>query len=93
VRLLREGGLAASVVNSIADLVREPHVWSRGDLVRRGVGTDEIVMQGIVPVLSRTPGRLGDWSRRPGSDNASVVGTLLGYSPERIREVTSASGP
>jgi crotonobetainyl-CoA:carnitine CoA-transferase CaiB-like acyl-CoA transferase len=89
VRLLREGGLAASVVNSIADLVREPHVWSRGDLVRRAVGADEIVMQGVVPVLSRTPGRLGDWSRRPGSDNASVLGTLLGYSPERIRDVIS----
>ena len=94
VRVWRQAGLAASVVNSIADLVREPHVWSRGDLVRRADGgAGEIVMQGIVPVLSRTPGRLGDWSRRPGSDSADVLATLLGYSPERIREVTSASGP
>jgi succinyl-CoA---D-citramalate CoA-transferase len=89
VAVLRQAGLAASPVNSIADLVREPHLWSRGDLVRRG----EIVTQGIVPVLSRTPGRLGDWSRRPGSDNADVLGTLLGYSPELIREVTGAAGP
>jgi crotonobetainyl-CoA:carnitine CoA-transferase CaiB-like acyl-CoA transferase len=93
VRALRQAGLAASAVNSIADLVREPHVWSRGDLVRRAAGADEIVMQGIVPVWSRTPGRLGDWSRRPGSDNASVLATLLGDSPERIREVTFASRP
>ena len=93
VAVLRQAGLAASVVNSIADLVREAHLWSRGDLVRRADGNaGEIVTQGIVPVLSRTPGRLGDWSRRPGSDNADVLGTLLGYSPDRIREVTSATG-
>ena len=94
VRVWRQAGLAASVVNSIAELVREPHVWSRGDLVRLGDGgAGEIVMQGIVPMLSRTPGRLGDWSRRPGSDNTDVLETLLSYSPEQIREVTSASEP
>ena len=59
VQALRRAGLAASAVNSVADLVREPHLWSRGDLVRcadpeRG----EIVTQGIVPLFSRTPGRI-----------------------------------
>jgi formyl-CoA transferase len=94
VRVLREAGLAASVVNSITDLVREPHLWSRGDLVRRSDGAGgEIVTQGIVPVLTRTPGRLTAWSRRPGSDNEAVLGALLGYSPERVREVTSTPGP
>jgi formyl-CoA transferase/succinyl-CoA--D-citramalate CoA-transferase len=94
VRVLRQAGLSASAVNSVADLVREPHLWSRGDLVRRldrEVG--EIVTQGVVPLLSRTPGRLGDWSRHPGSDNDAVLGTLLGYTPEQVREVTSAPGP
>ena len=92
VRVLRQAGLAASVVNSVADLVREPHLWSRGDLVRRAdPGTGEIVTQGVVPLLSRTPGRLGDWSRRPGSDNDAVLGALLGYSPQRIREIASPS--
>ena len=91
--VLRQAGLGASAVNSVADLVREPHLWSRGDLVRRSDGgTGEIVMQGVVPVLSRTPGRLTGWSHRPGSDNEVVLGSLLGYTPERIREVTSASG-
>jgi crotonobetainyl-CoA:carnitine CoA-transferase CaiB-like acyl-CoA transferase len=94
VRLLRRAGLAASAVNSVADLVREPHLWSRGDLVRRhDPEMGEIITQGIVPVLSRTPGRLTDWSRRPGSDNEAVLGGLLGYTPERVREVTSAPGP
>jgi crotonobetainyl-CoA:carnitine CoA-transferase CaiB-like acyl-CoA transferase len=93
VRVLRQAGLAASVVNSIADLVREPHVWSRGDLVRQRDGEGEIVTQGVVPVLTRTPGRLTGWSRRPGSDNEAVLGTLLGYSPERVRELTAPAGP
>jgi crotonobetainyl-CoA:carnitine CoA-transferase CaiB-like acyl-CoA transferase len=93
VRVLRQAGLPASVVNSVADLVREPHLWSRGDLVKRSdPEAGEIVMQGIVPILSMTPGRLTDWSRRPGSDNEAVLGGLLGYPSERIREVTSASG-
>ena len=88
VRTLRGAGLAASPVNSVADLVREPHLWSRGDLVRlsdpeRG----EIVTQGIVPLLSRTPGRVTGWSRHPGSDNDAVLGGLLGYTPEQIRAV------
>jgi len=91
---LRRAGLAASAVNSVADLVREPHLWSRGDLVRcvdpdRG----EIVTQGIVPLFSRTPGRLRGWPGRPGSDNDTVLGALLGYTPEQVRRVTSGPAP
>ena len=91
---LRRAGLAASAVNSVADLVREPHLWNRGDLVRcvdpdRG----EIVTQGIVPLFSRTPGRLRGWPGRPGSDNDTVLGALLGYTPEQVRRVTSGPAP
>ncbi len=85
---LRGAGLAASVVNSVADLLREPHVWSRGDLVRlTHPELGEIVTQGIVPRLSRTPGRVAGWSRRPGSDNEPVLRELLGLTPEQIREL------
>ncbi len=93
-RVLRQAGLAASAVNSVADLMREPHLWSRGDLVRfNDPELGEIITQGIVPILSRTPGRLTGWSRRPGSDNEALLGALLGYTPARVREVTSAPGP
>ena len=93
-RALRRAGLAASVVNSVADLVREPHLWARGVLVRLAhPDFGEIVTQGVVPTLSRTPGRIAGWSRAPGSDNDPVLGGLLGYSPEQIREVTEARGP
>ena len=91
VAALRGAGLAASAVNSVADLVREPHCWSRGDLVRLvhpEVG--EIVTQGIVPSLSRPRGRVAGWSRQPGSDNEAVLGALLGYSAARIRELAGS---
>jgi formyl-CoA transferase len=85
---LRGAGLAASVVNSVADLLREPHLWSRGDLVRlTHPELGEIVTQGIVPRLSRTPGRVAGWSRRPGSDNEAVLRELLGLTPEQVREL------
>jgi crotonobetainyl-CoA:carnitine CoA-transferase CaiB-like acyl-CoA transferase len=88
VTTLRGAGLAASAVNSVADLVREPHCWSRGDLVRLAhPEMGEIVTQGIVPALSRTPGRVAGWSPRPGSDNEAVFGGLLGYPAERIQEI------
>ena len=88
VAALRGAGLAASAVNSVADLVREPHCWSRGDLVRLAhPEMGEIVTQGIVPSLSRTPGRVAGWSRQPGSDNEAVLGELLGYTAARIREL------
>jgi len=88
VSALRGAGLAASAVNSVADLVREPHLWSRGDLLRLAhPEMGEIVTQGIVPLLSRTPGRVAGWSRQPGSDNEAVLGGLLGYTAARIREL------
>jgi formyl-CoA transferase len=75
-----------SPVNSVADLIREPHCWTRGDLVRLAhPDLGEIVTQGIVPSLSRTPGRVAGWSRQPGSDNEAVLGAFLGYSTERTQ--------
>jgi len=86
VAALRGAGLAASTVNSVADLVREPHCWTRGDLVRLDhPEMGEIVTQGVVPSLSLTPGRVAGWSRCPGSDNEAVFGGLLGYTSEQIR--------
>jgi len=88
VGLLRGAGLAASVVNSVADLMREPHLWSRGDLVRLAhPELGEIVTQGIVPRLSRTPGRVAGWAARPGSHTEPVLRELLGFTPEQIREL------
>ena len=89
---LRAAGLAATVVNSVADLVKEPHCWSRGDLLRlTHPALGEVVTQGIVPTLSRTPGRVAHWSTGPGSDTEAVLRELLGYTPEQVRDHLAAS--
>jgi formyl-CoA transferase len=89
---LRGVGLAATGVNSVADLVQEPHCWSRGDLVRlTHPALGEVVTQGIVPTLSRTPGRVAHWSTGPGSDTEAVLRDLLGYTPEQVREYIAAA--
>ena len=72
-------------MNSVADLVGEAHLWSRGDLVRcADPELGEVVMQGVVPLLSGTPGRITGWSPAPGSDNDAVLaitGNLYVYGP------------
>src|SRR5581483_9900744 len=89
---LRAAGLGATVVNSVADLVNEPHCWSRGDLLRlTHPALGEVVTQGVVPILSRTPGRVAHWSTGPGSDTEAVLRDLLGFTPEQVREHLGAS--
>ena len=89
---LRGVGLAATGVNSVADLVQEPHCWSRGDLVRlTHPALGEVVTQGIVPTLSRTPGCVAHWSTGPGSDTEAVLRDLLGYTPEQVRDYVAAA--
>ena len=94
VQALRRAGLPASPVNSVADLVRDPHLWSRGNLVRlsdpeRG----EVVTQGVVPRLVRTLGCVAGCSPYPGSDNDAVLGGILGYSPQQMRCLTEPVQP
>jgi formyl-CoA transferase len=75
VATFRRAGLLAIAVGSVADLAEDPHVRARGNLVRvAGAGVGEVVMPGVVPALSRTPGRVAGWSPFPGSDNDAVRG-------------------
>jgi crotonobetainyl-CoA:carnitine CoA-transferase CaiB-like acyl-CoA transferase len=91
VEALRRAGACCSAVNSVADLFREDHVWSRGNLVRdEDPELGSVVTVGVVPTLSRTPGRLAGWSRFRGSENENVLTGLLGYPPDRVSVLTEA---
>lgn len=94
VRELRAAGARCSVVNSAADLVAEPHLWSRLNLARVDVpGLGEVVVPGPVPRFARRSMRLARWSDRRGSDNSAVLGGLLGYSASAIAEATQTGAP
>lgn len=90
VATLQRAGLTSGVVNSVAEIFEDSHVWARGNLVRvEHPRVGEVVTQGVVPLLSRTPGRVWGSSEYPGSDNEAVLGQILGYDSERIRVATA----
>lgn len=91
VTALRAAGVPSSEVNSAATIHGNEHIWSRGTLVHvEHPELGDIVTQGVVPKLSRTPGRVRFWSPYPGSDNEAVLGGLLGYDAERVEQLTQA---
>jgi succinyl-CoA:(S)-malate CoA-transferase subunit A len=72
-------------VNSIADIFNDPHFAARGNLVRwREENLGEVVVPGVVPTLSATPGRITNLGPRLGNANDEVLRTLLGLAAEEI---------
>lgn len=89
--LLQGAGVAAGPVNTVADLVADEHVWSRGSLVRftdPNLG-EELTMQGVFPLLSRTPGAIQGVGREPGQDTRQVLRELLKLSDSEISRLVS----
>jgi crotonobetainyl-CoA:carnitine CoA-transferase CaiB-like acyl-CoA transferase len=83
---LLEARVPASKVNSIADVFADPQVAARENLtpVPDGKG-GEVRMVGVLPKLSRTPGRIRHAGRPLGADNEEVYGELVGLEPAAIR--------
>ena len=78
----------AGKVNSIADIFADEHFQARGNLAR--VPADElgeIVVPGVVPTLSATPGRIRHLG--PTLDNATteVLQGLLGLHADELRRL------
>jgi len=90
---LRAAGVPAQPVNSVIELLREPHLRERGALIRVvDPEHGEITVPGVVPSLSRTPGRVTGWPRRAGADNEAVLGGVLGYSSAEIASAIEGAG-
>ena len=76
--VLEEGGVPASPVNSIADIFRDPHVAARANLIPvHDPHLGEMIQPGVVPKLSRTPGRVQSGAPRLGEHNDEVFLGLL----------------
>lgn len=84
---LSEAQVVVGPVNTVADVVEDPQLRSRGMVVEHD---DERVAEpvlgpGIVPILSETPGSVRNaGSPRPGFDNDAVYAGLLGYSQDKL---------
>ncbi len=84
--------LAAEVpigpLNTIADIVEDPHVQARGDLVtidEPGLGA--VTIPSVIPKLSATPGRIDTLGPALGSANREIYGGLLGLSDADIEKL------
>ncbi|HEX6548798.1 MAG TPA: CoA transferase [Candidatus Dormibacteraeota bacterium] len=78
--VLNGAGLVSGPVYSVADIFEDPHYQARDMLVARAdPELGALVMPGVTPKLSETPGSVGEpGSWDAGVDNAAVYGSLLG---------------
>jgi crotonobetainyl-CoA:carnitine CoA-transferase CaiB-like acyl-CoA transferase len=86
--LLDEAGIPAGPVMSMADIAADPQFQSRDMLVRvpdDRLPEKEVVLPGIVPKLTETPGVIYHSGGALGADNDAVYGDLLGLSETEIR--------
>jgi crotonobetainyl-CoA:carnitine CoA-transferase CaiB-like acyl-CoA transferase len=90
--MLQGAGISAGVVQNVEDqMQRDSQLRARGffeeiEHVKKGA----VVATGIPLGLTSTPGRSGRAGAALGQDNDYVFGTLLGMSPEEIREAVEA---
>lgn len=75
-------------LNTIADIFADPHFRAREDLVSVDVpGIGEVVVPGVFPKLSRTPGRITHLGPPLGSDTDAVLRELLDLSSAELKEL------
>ncbi|MRG72682.1 CoA transferase [Alphaproteobacteria bacterium HT1-32] len=92
IEICTENGVPAGAVNSIADIFEDPHFRDRGTLTTVDVpGVGDVVVPGVVPRLSKTPGEVTSLGPVLGDANDAVYGDWLGLSDEE-RKTLKAEG-
>jgi formyl-CoA transferase len=80
---LEKAEVPSGRIYSIADIAADPHYGARAMIERHRLGERELLLPGIVPKLSRTPGATRWIGPRLGEHTDEVLGTL-GYTREAI---------
>jgi crotonobetainyl-CoA:carnitine CoA-transferase CaiB-like acyl-CoA transferase len=82
---LQAVGIAAGVVQNVADLARDPQLVARGFFEEIAhVKKEKVLATGIPLGLTATPVRSGPAGAAVGQDNAYVFGEIAGLSAEEI---------
>jgi len=77
---LEAAAIPGGLINSVADMMLDPHFQSRGLFETIALEGQELVLPAILPKLTQTPGRT-DWPGPCiGSHNDEILGQLLGLS-------------
>ena len=75
-------------LNSIADIFEDEHFQARGNLVTlEEPGLGEVVVPGVTPTLSATPGRVHSLGPSLGNATYEVMRELLGISADDIKRL------
>ena len=78
----------AGKVNSIADIFADEHFKARGNLANVPVpGIGDVVVPGVVPRLSETPGRIDHLGPALGNATQDVLIGLLGLKADELRHL------
>jgi crotonobetainyl-CoA:carnitine CoA-transferase CaiB-like acyl-CoA transferase len=78
----------AGPINSIADIFEDPHFRARDQLVTiDDPEVGEVTIPGVIPKLSKTPGRIKSLGQGLGASNADIYGKLLGLDDAKIADL------
>lgn len=87
--LLADKGVPSGLIYSAKDIVEDPHYQARDMIIKTEHPTlGEFPMPGIVPKLSRTPGKVKHvGAEMMGKCNEEIYGKLLNYDEEKLAEL------
>jgi crotonobetainyl-CoA:carnitine CoA-transferase CaiB-like acyl-CoA transferase len=84
IELLSQAGVPAGPICSVADIVEDPHYWAREMLLSfADPRLGEIMLPGIVPKLTETPGGVSWLGPELGEHNQEVYQDVLGFDDKR----------
>jgi crotonobetainyl-CoA:carnitine CoA-transferase CaiB-like acyl-CoA transferase len=90
--VLSAAGVPAGRIYTAGDIARDPHYAARQmilDVPEPGLGGETVPMPGVVPKLSRTPGRVQRGAPLLGEHNDEVLGHLDSLSEDLSAATTS----
>ncbi len=88
VRVLEEATVPVGPIYSVADMLADPHFQERGLFEDLTLEDGETVkLPTLVPKLSETPGGTEWVGPALGAHNREVLGQILGYSDQQLREL------
>jgi crotonobetainyl-CoA:carnitine CoA-transferase CaiB-like acyl-CoA transferase len=88
---LREAGLVAGLVWTAEQLLENDHIWERENIIRHNhPDIGEILMPGIVPRLSETPGAVTRPAPGVGEHNEEVLSECLGLDHNEVEALLRA---
>src|SRR5579859_2011085 len=90
--ILNEQGVPAGPVMSIADIANDQHFQARDMIAQipdERIPGEVVVMPGITPRLTRTPGRITASGGELGADNSVIYTRLLGLNAAELDQLAS----